>query len=363
MVRIVTVLALAWLLAAPTFACEEIAVLYRNAKYVLLDGDTLELVDVGNLWWQGVWVIDHVWPGSTAEHFAITSDRLSTHLARSNDGVRKEALVAFENLREQADGSPMAITHDYDIYRFRHARWVNGIDQFVVWQQETSVLSALDRVFGEVGRWSLPSHDIGETFACHIGGVLVIGGHRHRTLLQDTNTLVEALAFPEDTQDCTMRGPFQGCLGGFECRRNDLWVTGVVDVKTNEVAFAFEHKGRFTIPKDPLHARQFARFENRLLFASATRLLQQEVLYTPDTPGQNSYRFRPLPRLRVLDTQSGRVVAENVRAPVGQVSRLLCLDSQERVVVSEEGRVQLIDLATLEPIATVAIPDGRHYVF
>ena len=39
--------------------------LYGDGKYMLLDGDTFDVVDVGDLRWQDVWGVDLVVAGST----------------------------------------------------------------------------------------------------------------------------------------------------------------------------------------------------------------------------------------------------------------------------------------------------------
>ena len=51
--------------------CEQVAVVSDTAKYLLLDGETLALRDVGDLRWMGVWGIDAVIPGSTSAGFAF----------------------------------------------------------------------------------------------------------------------------------------------------------------------------------------------------------------------------------------------------------------------------------------------------
>ncbi len=347
-------------------ACEEIAVLYGDGKYLLLDADKLEVVDVGNLRWQGVWEVDLVIAGSSSRRFAVVVDGLSgEHHALTRHGGPSEALVAWENLTEEGDtASSVAVSQDYEIHRSFHARWIHGTDRLAVWQHETSEFSLVDGNLRRLAKWSVPDLDIGETLACGTEDELIIGGRRHRTRLERTNGIaVDALAFPDGTEDCRMSGPFLDCLGGFECRRNGQFVNGVLDLARNKVMFAFEYRGPFTIPKDPTHSRAFARFENRLLFEDSTRLLQQEVLNTPPWPGTNAYEATPTRRLRVLDTATGRTVVENEKAPMGTTSPLLCEGGAERVVVSASGKAHLIDLTTLETIASESIPLGQHFVF
>ena len=341
-----------------SFACEDVTVVYRDGRYLVLEINILEVVDVGNLWWLGISSIPVLYPGLSSARFAFSTNRLGRVLGEPDVGsLPQEALVVLENLAERTS------TFDYEIYRSRHARWVAGTDRLAVWQQKRSKFSILDAGLGELDSWTLPEHDVGELFACPTEGGLVVAGYRQRTVYKGPDVIVDTLAFPEGTKDCALSGPFLDCMGGFECRRDSRFVSGVLHVSKNEVAFAFEHEGRFTIPKDPKHRRPFLRFENRLLFADGRRLLQQEELGTPDTPGWNSYRVQPTDRLRVLDTASGRVVSENKTAPVGTASRLFCPGGKERFVVTGDGKVHLIDLGTLDTIATATIPLGRPFVF
>lgn len=64
-------IAVAVLLGPSANPCEQVAVVSDTAKYLLLDGETLALRDVGDLRWMGVWGIDAVIPGSTSAGFAF----------------------------------------------------------------------------------------------------------------------------------------------------------------------------------------------------------------------------------------------------------------------------------------------------
>ena len=55
-------IAVAVLLGLSANPCEQVTVVSDTAKYLLLDGETLALRDVGDLRWMGVWGIDAVIP-------------------------------------------------------------------------------------------------------------------------------------------------------------------------------------------------------------------------------------------------------------------------------------------------------------
>ena len=363
--RVLSFLVLSCLFSRCTLGCEEITVLYDDAKYMLVDGDTLDVVDVGDLRWQGVWGVDLVVPGSTLERFAVMANELSAGRgALGEDHSSKVGLVTWQNLAEQEDtASRVAVSYDYEIFRSFHARWIQGTNRLAVWEQKASKLSIVDVSLERIAAWVVPGHDIGETFACHGEDGVIVGGHRHRTRLEPRGMSIERLELPEGPPACEMSGPFLGCLGGFECQREGKVVNGVLDLARNEVVFEFAYGSRFTIPKDSAHSRPFAEFENRLLFLDGSRMLQQEVVWTPLWPGTNAYEPKPTSRLRVLDLAEGRIAAENDDAPVGTTSALLCAGERERVVVSRNGRAHLIDLMTLDTLASGSIPLGRHFVF
>ena len=342
-------------------ACDQVAVLYGDTKYLLLDGDTLAVVDAGNLRWLGLFRIQAIIPGSTSRLFAVSADRLSSELYRGDEkGHYPSKLVIVENVAETDDtGARVEIGH-YDI-RSTHTRLIGGTDQLAAWREKASRLSLLGRDFEEIDGWRVSGYKPDATLACRIGNRVVFGGLRTR--FEARHGEVEPLPFPDGTADCRTWNILLGCLTGFECRRRGKFVAGVLDLAANAVVSTFEYESLFTIPKDPAHVRPFAKFKNRLLFAGGTRLLQQEMSYTAEKPVANVWRVLPTPRFRVIDTESGRVAIENNIAPIGRASRLFCPGGKERFVVSGNGEAHMIDLATLKTVATASIPQGRPWVF
>ena len=354
------VLVLLGLLTRFPSACEDIAILYGDAKYLLLDGDTLAVVDVGNLGTLGVWRVQEVVPGSTSRLFAVSADHLSSEFyLGTENGYYPSKLVVVEDLEERDDTASRIEVGHYAI-GYADARWIGRTDRLAVWRDKASRFSVLDKHLKEIEGWRVSGYDADATLACRSGDRVIVGGLRTR--FEAGDGVVEALAFPEGTAKCRMSGTLLGCLGGFGCQRDGRFVNGVLDMATNEVAFAFEYDGPITVPKDPAHIRPSARFKDRLLFADGTRLLQQESVYTP-IPEVVGFEVDPSSRLRILDTGTGRVVRENASAPVGTVSRLFCRSMAERFVLAGDGKAHLMDLGTLEPVATASIPMGRPFVF
>ena len=87
--------------------CRDIAVLSRDARYMVLDSTTLEIRDVGNLWWLGIRLLNFVGGNSTVDQFWIapeifvdpsTYEQINTVLG--NDGYFRSTvdLYFLENL-------------------------------------------------------------------------------------------------------------------------------------------------------------------------------------------------------------------------------------------------------------------------
>ena len=348
-------------------ACDEIAVLSWRAQYMLFDADALEVSDVGNLWWHGVFGVDAVFAGSTSRRFGFATGTLSRELTRiGEDGMfPKSALVAVD-WRTGNTRDPIAISHEWaelvddPVATF----WIHGADRLLgttrvedQWRIEVrdANLRLLDAWQEEAKGWE------GPLFACIHEDRIVLGWRNHRTQRQNGRTMSGSFAMPVGVERCGVSTRPLGCLVRMSCRRpGSPSLGGVIDVAGNDVVATFE-----TNP--PSSASSTVRVDRRVwfsgqgLFADGTRTLEQETISTRLEGG--GVRITQGSRLRVLDTATGRVVAKNEDAPVGMVSRPFCRNAAERVVVASERKVHLIDLNTLEPIATMSVPFEKYWVF
>ena len=360
------VAAVAVAVAQVVWPCEEIVVLSHDAKYIVMDGDTLEVVDVGNLRWQGVWGVDVVLPGSTSKRLAFVSDRLSGGEPETTAGDRaaKSALVAIGNLTEADDTAmAMAVSREYD-FEIGNAWWIQGTDELLVWQQQRSTLSVLDRSLVRTDEWTVSRAGSRAIMACRNDGRLIVGRRNDRIVRDKEAFLVEALVNPQGMEDCRMESVSLGCLATLGCRSDDGYEKGIVDIASNRVV------ARMRLSNLVGKGASVERSGNRTymgsvaLFAGGLRLLRQSEIWVPDPAGStSSFRVDPGTVLRVLDTSTGVEVAANNNAPSGTVSRVFCREGRERVVLSGNGRLHLVDLTTLRPIASAAIPFGRYFVF
>ena len=137
----------------------------------------------------------------------------------------------------------------------------------------------------------------------------------------------------------------------------------VVDIAENRVVGWHEPRTSAQPPERTLAPRARIYMSAALLFSGADRLLRQEDISIPLPDGPNAFRSETGPLLRAVDTRTGQVLTENPDGATGRVSRVFCAGKVERTVVVDDGQVHLVDLDTLETIASRPIPFGRPYVF
>ena len=273
-------------------ACEEITVLSHDGKYMILDGDTLRVVDVGNLRWHGIWGVDHVLRGSTSQRFAFTTGRLSSELTRlGQDGFPKGALVVIENLAESLNtASRVAISHDYEPNE--NMWWINDSGLLGVWRPP--MFTVLDKDLNELDAWTIADHAGRPVFGCLADEGLALGTLGHRVIRRNDRTMVDELAQPEDVGECRLFEPSLGCAGRIRCRRNGWNVHASVDIVRNELVASFEREVHTTPGNDIELPERRIWFSTRLLFAGGSRLLRQERVATlvPDTVGSREMQVR-----------------------------------------------------------------------
>lgn len=368
-------IAVAVFLALSANACEHVAVVSDAAKYMLLDGDTLAPRDVGDLRWMGVWGVDAMIPGSTSAGFAFVTDALSAELAESDDSRRfqRSALVVVTNLAEQ-DGaaSQIAISHSYE-FSMGDALWIDGTDQLIVWERKKSRVTVLDQELNEIDVFPVPAEMRGAMLACRRDGDLFVATGLRRTIRREGESSVDGLATPDGFGACRvdtrLRGngvgsPTVGCRGTMACTSDGRHMRVLVDIADNTTVAWHDSSTSAALPdSDQAGSGERTYLPSTLLFADGKRLLRQQETWIPLPDGPNAYESIPGPLLRSVDTHTGQVMNENPRAATGSVSRVFCRGMGERTVISGGRRVHLIDLTTLEPIASSPIPFDRPFVF
>ena len=368
----------AGLLALPAVPCEEIAVLSRDAKFMLLDGETLALRDVGNLRWRGVWGVDAVVAGSSSKRFAFATGKLKADLTREHDSgfSQRGALVVTTNVTEENDTwSGTAISYDYGDFSVGDALWVEGTDQLLVYHRERSRLSLLetrlhDMRLNELDAWSDAGWEPGAVLACRRAENLFVAAGADRTVRRDGRSTVDALAVPDGFAECRVESRHRGsgvasptaaCRGTMGCRREGRYMRVVVDIAENRVVGWYDSQMSAQPPGFTPVAGARMRMSGSLLFSGADRLLLQQDISIRHPDGPTAFKSGTGPLLRAVDTRTGRVLTEYPEGATGKVARVFCAGKAERTVLAGDGQVHLVDLDTLDTIASAPIPFSRPY--
>ena len=271
-----------------------------------------------------------------------------------------------------------AISHDYDVPA-GDALWVEGTDQLLVRRRERSRVSLVETGphgarLNELDAWSDAGWETGAVLACRRGEDLVVATGANRTVRRHGRSMVDALAVPDGLEECRVedtryRGsgiasPTVACRGTIGCRREGRYTRVVVDIAENRVVGWHDPQIAAKAPERTLVPGARVYISAVLLFSRAERLLRQEDVWIPLPGAPNAVRSELGSLLRAVDTRTGRVMMENPDGATGKVSRVFCPGKAERTVLMADGQVHLLDLATLETIASAPIPfDRPYYVF
>ena len=304
---------------------------------------------------------------------SVSSDRLSAEYAQPDESgsFQRSALVAITNLAERNNTqSRIAISHDYRL-RLGDALWIDGTDQLLVREREKSRVAVLDTQLTEVDAWFRANWDTEPVVACRRGDEVYVAAGTRRTIRREGRNAVDHLAVPDGLEDCRVadrggrfvEGLSAGCRATLSCRRGQRHMNAVVDIADNSVVAWHEWSNRL-----PQEYRSEVGARNSLarilLFADGNKVLRQQEIWVPDPPGStDSFRRMPGPLLRTVDAKNGQVLRDNARTPPGTVSRVFCRGVSERVIVAADRQVHLIDLDTLDTIASWPIPFDRPFVF
>ena len=125
--------------------------------------------------------------------------------------------------------------------------------------------------------------------------------------------------------------PTVACRGTLGCRREGRYMRVVVDIAENRVVGWHDTQPSAEPPERP-GAPAGARISvpDVLLFSGAERLLRQERVSIPHPAAPSARQFDTGPLLRVVDTLTGRVLAEAPGGPTGRVSRAFCAGKAEQ---------------------------------
>lgn len=338
-------------LTGRTHACEDVAVISRDARFIVLSSDDLSIADVGNLWWLGIRIVDGAIPGSTLARSGLGTESLvdvTTGLLKPERGY----LVILSDLGRQLR-SPAEMTSEPESGSVIKRWWVNGADpdRLIRIQRQAKneySLTLLNDELQDIAKWPIVTPDLGLGAACADDrGRIIVGGLKSRLVYSGNDFVVNELAPARTAKQLKLTDITLGCKAvmiGIEDDYSSRKTVGIFDLARNELTSTFETK-RDTLP---------------ILFSNAERLLEQDINLEPvaNTVG---YKANPTARFRVVDGRNGRVIKES-ELKAGATTLLSCSANDEKAIIAEGNRVHLVDLETLSIIGSREIPFERYFV-
>ena len=349
-------------------ACRDIAVLSRDAKYLLLDSTTLEIRDSGNLWWLGFRQIDYVYPGSNLNYSAISSETyvdVSTgNRIHVSPSIRMEPtpdmpnvdVYVLENLGRNyqsqenvafADFTELGIANVSRDSRIR-LKWMQNEGVLVFWastsriQHSYALLSSFLEPIFQFG------YESNVFFAqCRIEEDYYFSANQKALRVNVGTGQLEIPSWPGPEYEMTYT--FDGCivLSHRDVENRGFYGPGTLYRLTNYATG--ETLSEFVL------STQRARSH---LFADGSRWLMQEVESLPDG------RTVATPRFKLVDTLSGRIVLESkletgdAILPYYDEGRRFCDpgSDEERVIAIDGQTIYLIDAYSLTVMASTTLP-------
>lgn len=339
-----------------TLACEDIAVVSDDARYLVLSGDTLEEKDVGNLWWLGIRGIDYVAAGSTLLRAAVFPDRLVDVMTGALVPDRSNLIVLHDVGRSLRSPDEMRTLGETTLTK---VWWINDTPSSKLiglrrtGKEQTLALFGSDLSLQSV--WPLDPPSLGLGVACEDRKRIVVGGLTEKLVTENGSSVIkEPLRKPSGVGDYRLLGVTPvGCTGlmaeniadASEIDLNaDQLEVRTIDLATNQLGPKFQLK----------------RAAVSTLIAGGTKVLQQDLLATAVDGG--GYRMTPTGSMRVVDSQSGSILKRS-KLPAGATSRLVCRGDSEKVLISAPRKIYLVDVESLSVVASRQVPFERYFAF
>lgn len=346
---------LGWI--CPTVACEDIAIVSNDARYVVLDGETLVEKDVGNLWWLGIRSIDYIAPGSTLLRAIVFPDRI----VDANTGVlapESNQPIILRNLGRNTESRTIA-KQTLEEPTLTKVWWISDSAEsgFIGTHQRDGkpTIAIYDKDLGLESEWPLNPPTLGMGIACQQDGRVIIGGLRDRMIVTSESTISrELIRAPADASNHRLLGvaPF-GCTG--------IMADNVASPSTADI-----NKDELSVRTINLATNQFGpsfklkRTAENVLFSSGKKVLQHSLVATET--GSGGYHVTPTGQMRVIDVGNGATV-RTAQVARGEISRLLCRGDSEKILISTKNKIYLMDTNSLSIIASKELPFERYFAF
>ena len=355
------------LTAAQTDAVCRNIVVSKNAQYMVLDPETLTVLQVGDLHWLGIHS-GGVRAGSRHERALITSSYFLQINSEEPILERTPVELYLENMGEglRSQGEiPVIVARDPPFEYFRRVEWADWIEENTVIreiydrdQHYIAGYELLDTEFNVLQRWEPRVGFNLQSPSCVLGNSVYFAGWSGVHVFDDQGGTIYEL---EELQDEGLRlvtPHTKNCMAlAFRDTPDENPMRGavLVDIISGTLG-----------PDFPVQ-----KFSEYLLFDNGNLLLLQKreerfrmrssgerIYSTPDTTNQFS----------LIDTTTGLVLLEReLDTGSGLLSReMLCDAETPRALIKDDDAFYLIDPNTLEVVASKTVPttwDGLYYVF
>ncbi|MCY4286991.1 MAG: hypothetical protein OXC63_00125 [Aestuariivita sp.] len=352
-------------------ACRDIVVLSRDAKYLLLDSNNLELRDVGNLWWLGLRQIDYVYPGSNLNFASFSTefhaDVSTGYRMHVGPGLRIDPspempfidLYLLENLGRDyqshqdvlfADSSKLGI-ENVDKYSMDRLKWMQN-EETIVFSYDQYKYALVSSNLELISQFDFDSSML--SAQCRKGDEYFFASSR--SVLSLDIATGEANSPSWVNPEYRFSRTFEGCKVLTYWRGENAGMSAaskyqLIDYSNGNILSEFDLD---------------IELSNYHLFADGSRWLMQELEMVSEGSYAGTNTFR------LIDTLSGESILEaeldigDAILPDSSDGRRFCEtgSKEERVVAIDGNTIYLIDAHSLTVLASKTLPfEERIFVF
>lgn len=339
-------------------ACEEAVVASRDGRYVVIDSRTLDMLDVGNVWWLGIDQISAVSGGSVSSAAGLwhtplpppPADRASPQL-----GFVTSGLLRASPSRESA--KPLS---EVDIDK---AWWISGDrdTRLITYKGDPSepVIQVRDRRLELLFEWSIPDPQFGLGFSCSVGDDQILVAGLRQMAVGDASSFRLSM-YPSDLTGAgfQLTDVAPGCTGVFK-KFPDI---GAEDINLSqaeaEIAIVSLEENRL------LHRSTVGRFSVHRVFDGGNYLIQQDLI--PEPVDDGSFRLEPSTRLSLwlLRRSTADKIEETEMPTSGDMSRVYCPESARPALLFSRGNtVFSLDAKSMDINGSLSLPFDADFVF
>ena len=345
-----------------SLACDDIAVVSTDARYIVLDAVTLREIDVGNFWWLGIREVDMVVKNSSVSNAAFWVNNWDPFVDSRPTAIESGAtrIISLQNLGRE------------NSWNFRPPEMIDAAAPKVWWvsqpnnqrllkfenAEQQSRISVLDSNLAPLETFNASDLTMGFGVACEgVGGSILVAGLRDYFKIAETGFQTTEFPLPQDgtryhlmdvTLNCLVTLGRFGPLNELSDPQSQTVEVAIVDMNKNQVVSRFLTR----------------RFVRNVLTDNGNKMIQQDLAVQFVGENGDSIQLTPTNKFRVLDTRDGSIVSSREMPSSGRITSPYCSpDDPERVILYSDQTLYLIDATNLSTIATREIPFDEYFIF